>query len=182
MAVFTIMIALLLLGLILGLDSFRVSLGLGALKLRPGRQVQIALAFGLCDGIAPLIGLKVGHSLVEFIGHWANYLGALVLGVYGLYVLYMARRVEESVESRPWLVFGLPVSLSFDNFAAGVALGTLAFPSLFSAAVIGAVSGLMSLAGLRLGRLVGNYLPLKAELVGGVALILIAVAVALDMS
>ena len=54
---------LLFLGFVLSLDSFRVSLGLGALKLRPARQAQIVLAFGLCDGLAPLVGLLMGKSI-----------------------------------------------------------------------------------------------------------------------
>ena len=51
------MITLLLLGFALSLDSFRVSVGLGTLKLSRLRQLQIVTAFGVCDALAPLIGL-----------------------------------------------------------------------------------------------------------------------------
>jgi manganese efflux pump family protein len=174
---------LLLLGFVLSLDSFRVSLGLGALKLRPIRQAQIVAAFGLCDGLAPLLGILVGQSLVRFIGGWTGYLGPLVLGVYGAYVIYVARRYEGNEEARDtggWIVLGLPLSLSLDNLIAGASLGMIGFPLALSVAVIGAMSALMSLAGLLLGRTAMNYLKLNSELLGGVALVCIALVLAIE--
>ncbi len=176
------MTTLLLLAFALSLDSFRVSLGLGALKLRPRRQAQIVLAFGLCDGLAPLLGMLIGQSLVRYVGAWTEYLGPIVLGLYGAYVIYVARRYEGKGAAEPggWIVLGIPLSLSLDNLIAGAGLGLVGFPLLLSITVIGAMSGLMSLAGLRLGRLAINYLPAKAEWLGGLALVVIAVTLALD--
>lgn len=174
---------LLLLGFTLSLDSFRVSLSLGAIKLTRARQAQIALAFALCDGLAPLVGLLLGQSLVKYVGAWVEYLGPFVLGLYGCYVIYVARRCRDSEagEKDHWLVFGIPLSLSLDNLVAGASLGLIGFPVALSAAVIGTMSGLMSLAGLRLGGVAVRYLPVRAELLGGVALICIALALALEM-
>jgi manganese efflux pump family protein len=177
------MLALILLGFALGLDSFRVSLGLGSLCPRPARRRRIALAFGLCDGVAPLVGMALGREALRAVGPWTQYLGPLVLAGYGLYALYDARAGAEGegeAESG-WVVWGLPLTLSFDNFAAGVGLGVLEFPALLSAAVIGTISGLMSLAGLRLGKVLGGRLPLRAEMFGGLLLILLAVALAFDL-
>jgi len=64
---------LLLLGFALSLDSFRVSLGLGALKLRTMRQAQVVLCFGLCEALAPLVGLLIGKSIIEHAGAWAEH-------------------------------------------------------------------------------------------------------------
>lgn len=179
------MTALILFGFALGLDSFRASLALGCLRPSASRQRRIALAFGLCDGVAPLVGLWLGHGLAAGVGDYAGLVGPLVLGGYGLYAIRLSRREGDddgpsAGESR-WLVWGLPLSLSFDNFAAGVGLGVLAFPALLSAVVIGATSGLMAWAGLWLGRTVGARLPLRAELLGGVLVLLLAVALALDL-
>lgn len=174
---------LLLLGFTLSLDSFRVSLSLGAMKLTRARRAQIALAFALCDGLAPLVGLLLGQSLVRYVGAWVEYLAPLVLGLYGCYVIYVARRCGEgeSAEQDHWLVFGIPLSLSLDNLVAGASLGLIGFPVALSAVVIGAMSGLMSLAGLSLGSAAVRYLPVRAEMLGGVALICIALALALEM-
>ena len=174
---------LLVLAFVLSLDSFRVSLGLGALRLRAARQAQIVVAFGLCDGLAPLVGILIGHSLVRLVGGWAEYLGPLMLGVYGAYVIYVARRYEETTEEREpggWIVLGLPLSLSLDNLIAGTSLGIIGFPLALSVGVIGAMSASMSLAGLSLGRTAANSLKFRSELIGGVALVCIAVVLAIE--
>lgn len=173
---------LLLLAFTLSLDSFRVSLGLGATRLRPARQAQIVLAFGLCDATAPLVGLLVGQSLVEYLGGWVEHIGPLVLCAYGAYVVYIARRCagEEADEGGRWVVLGLPLSLSLDNLIAGASLGMIGFPVLLSVAIIGATSALLSLAGLWLGSKAINFLKIRTELIGGVALVLIALTLALD--
>src|ERR1043165_2655382 len=172
------MIKLLLLGFALSLDSFRVSLGLGTLKLNRLRQLQIVIAFGVCDALAPLIGLLIGKSLLEFIGPWVEHLGPLLLCAYGVYVIYIARRFagKEEGETDRWMVLGLPLSLSLDNLVAGTSLGMIGFPILLSVTIIGAMSALFSLIGLWLGRAAANLLPIKLELIGGVVLICIAIS------
>jgi putative Mn2+ efflux pump MntP len=174
--------ALVLLGFVLGLDSFRVSAGLGSLNLSPSRRTRIALAFGLCDAIAPLVGIAIGHSVIELMGRWTALIGPLVLALYGLYTLYLVWQCKEldAADNDLWLLFGIPISLSLDNLIAGMGIGMLEFPVLLSALVIGLISGMMSLAGMRLGSVVGRYVPLKAELLSGIVLICMAVVLALE--
>ena len=152
------------------------------MKLRPARQAQIVLAFGLCDGLAPLVGLLIGKSLVNYVGWWTEYFGPLALFVYGVYVIYVARRCAGRGSEEPdrWVVLGLPLSLSLDNLIAGASLGLVGFPLLLSVVVIGSMSALMSLVGLRLGSLAVNFLRINTELLGGVALVFIALALVLE--
>lgn len=177
------MATLLLLAFTLSLDSFRVSLGLGATRLRPVRRAQIVVAFALCDGLAPLVGLLIGQSFVTYVGAWTEALGPLVLLAYGVYVIHVARRCEEkdARDDDRWIVLGLPLSMSLDNLIAGASLGMIGFPPVLSAVVIGAMSGLMSLAGLWLGGVAVNFLRIKTELLGGVALVFIALTLAFEM-
>lgn len=173
---------LLLLGLVLSLDSFRVSLALGALKLSPRRQAQIVLAFGLCDGVAPLVGLLAGQFIVTHVGRWVEYLGPVLLCVYGVSVIYAScgHEEKEAPEATPWMVLGLPLSMSLDNLVAGTSLGMTGFPVIISAALIGTMSALLSLAGLLLGRAAVKHFGLKTELLAGAALILIALFMAFE--
>jgi len=172
------MITLLLLGFALSLDSFRVSVGLGTLNLSRLRQLQIVIAFGVCDALAPLIGLLIGKSLLEYIGPWVEHLGPLLLCAYGVYVIYIARRYagKEEAETDGWMVLGLPLSLSLDNLVAGASLGMIGFRMLLSVTIIGAMSALFAFVGLWLGRTAVNLLPIKLEMIGGVVLICIAVS------
>lgn len=175
---------LLLLGLALGFDSFRVSLGLGGLRLTAARRRLVALSFGVCDGVAFIFGLLLGNQLAAAVGEWTEYFGPLAIGGYGLYVVYVACRRGESereAEHGPWVVLGLPLALSLDNFTAGFGLGLLQYPALLSATTIGVISGLMSLAGLRLGDALARRLPFNTDLAGGVALVLLALAIGADV-
>jgi putative Mn2+ efflux pump MntP len=177
-----IMATLIVLGFVLSFDSFRASLGLGALKMRPVKQAQIVFAFGLCDGFAPLVGLLVGKSLVNYIGVWIEYFGPLVLLLYGVYVIYLSRQYagKEAEETGDWMVLGLPLSLSLDNLVAGTSLGMIGFPIVISVLVIGAMSALMSFAGLLLGKTAVNLIKPGSELLAGVALVVIAMTLALE--
>jgi len=177
------MAALLVLGFALGLDSLRASLGLGALQLDPARQITIALAFGICDGLALFIGNALGSSIAGLISPYTADLGPLVLGGYGLYLLYVARQSAKqlSADEHPWMILGLPVVLSLDNLVAGIGAGLIGFPILLSATIIGLMSALLSAIGLRFGGALAHYLQLKSELIGGIMLILLAGALALNL-
>ena len=172
------MVTLFLLGFALSLDSFRVSVGLGTLKLSRLRQLQIVIAFGACDAIAPLLGLLIGKSLLEYIGPWVEHVGPLLLCAYGVYVIYIAQRYagKEAGEADRWMVLGLPLSLSLDNLVAGTSLGMIGFPILLSVTIIGAMSALFAMTGLKLGRTAVNLLRFRAELIGGVVLVFIALS------
>jgi len=175
------MFTLILLGLMLGLDSFRISLGLGMLKSSTWRQVNLALVFGLCDGLALLVGLVVGRTLVNVIRPWAEYLGPVAVGLYGLYLVRVARENTEGPGNAQWMMFGLPLFLSLDNLVAGAGLGMLDYTVFASPVIIGLLSGVMAIAGLWLGRAIGSRLPFKVELVGGVAMLLLSVVLAVDI-
>lgn len=177
------MTALLALGVALGLDSFRVSLGLGTLPLRWARRLSIALAFGLCDALALLAGSALGGAFVNLLSQPAEYLGPVVLGSYGLYLIYLARYRADSAraDDKSWMLFGLPVVLSLDNLIAGIGVGLLGFSVITSTAVIALMSALMSLAGLQLGGALARRVPLPSELVGGLMLVLLAVALSFSL-
>jgi putative Mn2+ efflux pump MntP len=169
---------LVVLALALGLDSFRISLGLGAAGIAPGGELRIALSFAVCDAVALAVGLAFGRSLASLIGPWAGRLGPPVLAAYALYVLSLARTPREETATGAWLVVGLPLMLSFDNLVVGGTLGGLRVPLLLMALFVGVASGLMALAGLAAGRKAVRSLRLRPELVGA-ALLLLASAMSL---
>ena len=77
-----------------------------------------------------------------------------------------------------WLLPGEPgIALSIDNLAVGFALGTYHVSLPVAAAIIGTVSVVMSLAGLELGARIGMRAGQRGELVGGLVLIGVGVAI-----
>jgi putative Mn2+ efflux pump MntP len=167
--------SLLILGFTLSLDNFRTAIALGGLRLSLRRSLQVALVFGLCDGLAPLVGILIGLYWSETIGSTGEYLGAIGLGAYGLYLIVKAWRTEAPEElDRPWAVFGLIIPLSADNVLAGTSLGLLGFSPWLAAPVFGAITALMALVGLQLGRAAAGIIRIRSDLLTGAALVVMA--------
>jgi putative Mn2+ efflux pump MntP len=167
--------SLLILGFTLSLDNFRTAIALGALQFSWARAVQVAGVFGLCDAIAPLVGILVGRYWSETIGSTAEYVGAVALGAYGLYLVIRAWRTAASEEvERPWAVFGLLVPLSADNVVAGTSLGLLGFSPWLAPPVFGVITALMALVGLQIGRAAAHVVRIRPDLLTGVALVVMA--------
>jgi manganese efflux pump family protein len=174
-------VELLVLGFTLSLDNFRASIALGTLPFRLRRAVQIAVTFGIWDGLAPLAGILLGRYLGEPIGPIAAHAGPALMGVYGLYLLMRSFRTEAPEEiDQPLALFGIPLSLSLDNLLAGASLGLLGFPPVLSATIFAVVTAVMSFAGLCLGRVVGRLVRLRADLLSGMALVVMAAVLALE--
>jgi manganese efflux pump family protein len=167
--------SLLILGFTLSLDNFRTAIALGALRMSWRRSVQVALMFGFWDGVAPLVGILVGHYWSETIGSTAEYVGAIALGAYGLYLVIRAWRTPAPEElDRPWAVFGLLIPLSADNVVAGTSLGLLGFSPWLAAPIFGVITALMALIGLQLGRAASHVVRIRPDLLTGVTLVVMA--------
>jgi manganese efflux pump family protein len=167
--------SLFILGFTLSLDNFRTAIALGGLRFGWRRAVQVALVFGFCDAVAPLIGILVGHYWSEAIGSTAEYVGAIALGAYGLYLIIRAWRTAASEDlDRPWAVFGLLVPLSADNVVAGTSLGLLGYSPWLAAPMFGAITAVMALIGLQIGRAAAHVIRIRPDLLTGVALVVMA--------
>jgi putative Mn2+ efflux pump MntP len=174
---------LLILGFTLSLDNFRTAIALGGLRLRWRRAGQVALAFGFWDAVAPLVGILVGHYVGEAIGSTAEYVGAIALGAYGLYLLVhsWSTAAPEQVDSR-WALFGLPLPLSLDNVVAGTSLGLVGFSPWLAPPIFGAITALMSFAGLQLGRAAAHFIRIRSDVLTGVALVVWATVVGVGLA
>jgi manganese efflux pump family protein len=173
---------LVILGLTLSLDNFRTAIALGGLRLGWRDAGEVALAFGFWDGVAPLVGILVGRYSGHALGSTADYLGALALAAYGIYLLVRAWRnaAAEQFDSR-WALFGLPLPLSLDNVVAGTSLGLVGVPPWLVSPMFGAITALMSLLGLQLGRAAAHFIRIRSDLLTGVALVVVAAAVGLGL-
>ena len=173
---------LVILGITLGLDNFRTAVALGTLRLSRRHAVQVALVFGFWDMVAPLVGILGGAYFAESFGSAAEYVGAAVLAAYGVYLIVQALRTPapEEMDHR-WGLFGLPLPLSVDNVVAGTSLGLLGYSPWIAPPLFGAITVVMTFVGLELGRVAAGFVRVRADLVSGVALMLMAVVLALGL-
>jgi putative Mn2+ efflux pump MntP len=172
------MIEVLALGFFLSLDNFRSAIAIGTIPFNFRRALQIAIVFGIWDGVAPLVGGVLGHYVGNMIGSIADYVGPAVLAVYGLYLLYGALRKPAPPDEvdQPWVtLFGMPLSLSLDNLLAGTGLGLLGFSPFIPAVVFGVMTAVMSLVGLCIGKFTARLIPVRSDLVSGISLVAAAI-------
>jgi putative Mn2+ efflux pump MntP len=165
---------LLILGFGLSLDNFRTAIALGAIQRTWRRSVQVALMFGFWDGLAPMVGILIGRYSSEAIGSTGEYIGAIALGVYGLYLIIRAWRTPAPDIEQPWAIFGLLVPLSMDNVVAGTSLGLLGYSPWVAPLLFGATTFVMSLVGLQVGRVAAHFIRIRPDLLTGVALVVMA--------
>jgi putative Mn2+ efflux pump MntP len=137
--------------------------------------LQLAAMFGFWDGMAVLAGILLGQYWSDAMGSTAEYVGALALGGYGLYLVIRAWRTPEPEGlDRPWAVCGLLVPLSADNVAAGTSLGLLGISLWLAPPVFGLITAVMALVGLQLGSAVARVIRIRPDLLTGAALVVMA--------
>jgi manganese efflux pump family protein len=172
-------ISLLTLGVTLSLDNFRIAVVLGGLKPSLSRSVKTSFIFSLWDGLAPLVGIIVGHYLSERIDSTADMIAAAGLAGYGLFVVVRALVTpEEADPDMRWATRGLPLPLSIDNVAAGASLGLAGYSPWLAPVVFGVITFVMSVAGHQIGRAAAHFIPrLRTDLLSGIAFVAMAVLV-----
>jgi putative Mn2+ efflux pump MntP len=167
---------LLILGTVLSLDNFRTAIVLGGLRLTWRHAVRVALVFGFWDAVAPLVGILGGDYFAQTIGSTAEYVGAAVLGAYGLYLIVESSRTSAPEEiDQQWALFGLPLPLSVDNIVAGTSLGLQGFSPWLAPPLFGVITAVMTFVGLGVGRLAAGFIRVRSDLLTGVGLVVIAI-------
>jgi putative Mn2+ efflux pump MntP len=181
------MLALLLVALSLGLSNFAASVGIGVSGIDPRARLRVSVIFGIFETGMPILGLLLGRSLAGALGHAAHWISAALLIATGIYAVVQAVRGNGGQDGeapappagrRTGRLLITGAALSIDNLAVGVALGTFHVNLAVAAVVIGAVSICLSLLGLELGSRLGTRTGDRGELIGGVVLIGVGVAIA----
>ena len=178
------MLEVILLAIALSMDAFAVSIGLGAKHKR--NPLQLALMsgcyFGLFQALMPLIGYLGGKGVLGWVEAYAPWIAFVLLALIGGKMIYEAfsEGVEESIaiiSQRVMLM--LAIATSIDAMAAGFALTLLDTGPFLACLIIGVTTFVFSWAGVFIGTTSGTWLESKAELLGGVVLILIGLKILL---
>ncbi len=162
----------------LAADACAVSLSSGLVirHIKLGKAIKIALAFGIFQGIMPLVGWMAGltfrKSIVQ-IDHWIAF---ILLAAIGGKMIYEAYQEETKTKFNPldnFTLLGLAIATSIDALAVGLSLSVLQVSIFFAAAIIGIITFFLSLISVYLGHKWGSLCNLKLELIGGLMLIFI---------
>lgn len=179
-------VELLLTAIALSMDAFAVSVckGLGMRRMRYDQALVISLYFGVFQALMPLIGWLLGTSFSRYIqafDHWIAFVLLAFLGGKMLWDVFHEKEdgEQESAERRldHRELFMLAIATSIDALAVGIAFACLEVNIWRSISIIGVTTLVISFAGVWIGNRFGNRFQKKAEIAGGLVLILIGVKI-----
>ena len=175
---------LLLIAVALSMDAFAVSVGIGLSASGNHKALTAGLYFGVSQAVMPLIGYMAATLFAEKIiavDHWAAFGLLCFLGGKMIAESHGNRRKDGGAAS-----FGharmltLAIATSIDALAAGVSFAFLRVSVAPAVLLIGATTFALSFAGVKTGAAFGARLGPKAELAGGVTLVLIGAKILLE--
>ena len=177
-------IELLLIAVGLSMDAFAVSVckGLSVKKVGVKHAALAGLYFGGFQFLMPVIGYLLGfrfESVIESIDHWVAFVLLAFIG--GNMIKESFGKAEELNDD-----FGIKTMLlmaiatSIDALAVGITFAFLEVQILPAAGLIGVTTFLLSFAGIYIGNVFGARYKSKAELAGGIILVLIGLKILLE--
>lgn len=185
------LIDILLIGVGLSMDAFAVSIckGLKMKVIDLKRCFIIAGFFGVFQAIMPLIGYALSVSFVDYINAYSHWVAFVLLAIIGANMIRESVGDEEEIEDGKAKVginelFGLAIATSLDALAVGVTFGTmgdkLQLSIWLSVILIGMTTFIISFGGVFIGNIFGAKYKTKAEIAGGIILILIGIKVVIE--
>ncbi|MDO4275301.1 MAG: manganese efflux pump MntP family protein [Eubacteriales bacterium] len=178
------LIELFLLAVGLSMDAFAVSIckGLSMPKMKWKNAVLAGLYFGGFQAIMPLLGYFLGSQFQEAIVNVDHWIAFILLTIIGVNMIRESRGeaddLDDSFDIKTMLL--LAVATSIDALAVGVTFAFLRVHILSAVLFIGAVTFCFSAAGIKIGNAFGAKYRAKAEIAGGVILVLIGLKILLE--
>ncbi|QZH76061.1 MAG: manganese efflux pump [Erythrobacter sp.] len=188
------MIAVLVLAVALAMDAFAVALVRGAAGPHSGwRALETGLAFGIAQGVMPLIGWALGALFVGWLAAVDHWIAFALLAFLGVRMLREGLGDEdEEADKRAGAApsgrshFGAlllaAIATSIDAAAAGLTLELFSSPVLLSCALIGGVTLALCAPAYWFAARIGPALGKRAEVFGGIVLIGLGVKILAEHS
>ena len=178
--------SILLIAVGLSMDAFAVSVckGLKMRKIDYGKTLLIGLFFGGFQAIMPLIGWLIGLKFQRFIERYDHWVAFLLLAIIGGKMIYESFKPDDDDDDPSFSIselFVLAVATSIDALAVGIGFAMFREVNiLYSISVIGSITFILSVAGVAIGNRFGSVYKNKAELAGGIILVLLGLKILLE--
>jgi len=173
--------------LALAVDAFAVTVGLAcSLNGLNRRQVfRLAFSFGFFQFLMPILGWLIGDQLLKLISrydHWVAFGLLLLVGV--KMVVESFRSEEEKYKdndpTKGWPLLILALATSLDALATGLSLPVLGLNLWVASPVIGLTAFALTVLASRIGPAMGRVFGRRAELAGGLILVMIGLKILFD--
>lgn len=177
---------LLILAIGLSMDAFAVSVckGLAMKKLEFKNMAIVGLWFGGFQALMPTIGYFLGvqfKNQITAIDHWIAF---VLLGIIGTNMIKEACSKDDEEEVKANLdvktMFMLAIATSIDALAVGITFAFLSVNLVHAVTFIGITTFILSAVGVGIGNIFGTKYKAKAEITGGIILILLGIKILLE--
>ena len=169
----------------LSMDAFAVSVckGLAMPKISVKKAVIVGIWFGGFQALMPALGYLLGSQFKDSITAVDHWIAFILLGIIGGNMIREAcsgecEKENDSLDIKT--MFLLAVATSIDALAVGITFAFLKFNIVAAGSFIGATTFIISAAGVKIGNIFGTKYKAKAELAGGVILILLGLKILLE--
>ena len=168
----------------LSMDAFAVSVckGLSLGKIKHKHMCIAGAWFGGFQALMPLIGYFLGSFFAEMIEKYDHWVAFVLLAIIGGNMIKESfdkdKKVDSSMDVKSMLL--LAIATSIDALAVGVTFAFLQVQIVPAVSFIGVITFIFSAVGVKIGSLFGTKYKSKAELFGGIVLVLIGIKILLE--
>ena len=178
-------IELMILSVGLAMDAFSVSIckGLSVKKINVKYIVTIGLYFGIFQGLMPVIGYIVGmkfYDQITNIDHWIAFILLFVIGINMIKEAILNNEEEKNDSLKVKDMLTLSIATSIDALVVGITFSFLNVNIILACTLIGVITLIISMIGVKIGNVFGNKYEKKAQVIGGVILILLGFKILLE--
>ena len=182
------LLELLILAIGLAMDAFAVSIckGLASKKATIINMLKCGLWFGGFQALMPLIGFFVGSLFakqVKAVDHWVAFILLLIIGANMLKEAFSKNCdcSNNNTDFSAKTMLTMAIATSIDALAIGVSLSMAGNVNIYIAVLfIGIITCLLSALGVKIGSIFGNKFEKKAQIAGGVILIVLGFKILLE--
>ena len=178
------LLELLLVSISLGMDTLAVSIckGLSMKKFDIKKSIIMGLYFSFFHGFMLIVGYYLGTSFEKFItstDHWIAFILLFIIGFNMIKsALFDSKSLNDKVDFTT--MFPLAFATSIDALALGITFAFLEVKIIFSGILIIIIVFMMSIIGALIGNKFGNKYEKKAQIAGGIILILLGLKILLE--
>ncbi|MFA0922357.1 manganese efflux pump MntP [Xanthomonas fragariae] len=177
--------SIVLIGFAMSTDAFAAAIGKGAAMRKPQWRdaLRAGLIFGSIEAITPVIGWLLGRAASSYLVAYDHWIAFVLLGALGTHMIVAGLRDEpddgqdrasDTPKRHGLLALATTgVATSIDAMAVGVSLAFLDVHIGVVAVVVGLCTFSMVTAGVMLGRALGNLIGKRAEILGGLILVIV---------
>jgi len=166
------------------MDAFAIAIckGLSVGRLEKKHMVSAGLWFGGAQALMPLIGYLLGSGFADAIARFDHWLSFGLLAIIGVNMIRESREESDKLDAdfSAKAMFPLAIADSIDALAVGVTFAFLDVSILPAILLIGVTTFVFSAAGVKIGNRFGAKYKSKAEMTGGVILIVMGIFILLE--